>query len=97
MIAFSHQDVRPKQDAKHGHAVRVLVAVIERQPRNAAVVQPAVGPIGEIAAVALVPSAHTEGRVLHQHAERLARHRLLLAGKVPTRSFLRAQGETRCL
>lgn len=72
------------QDAEFdGHAVRVLAAVVEleRQPRDAALVQPAVGPVGQVAEVAVVQAAHTQGRGLHQHAKRLARLRRLLAGR----------------
>lgn len=74
-----YRDVRPEQDAEHGHAVRVLDT---RQPSDSAVVQSAVDAVDEISASAVVPASHSEGRHLHRHAERRPRRRLLLAGNV---------------
>lgn len=77
VLKTSHRDVRAEQDAQHGHAVRVLDT---RQPPDPAVVQLAVDAIHEVAAGAVVPTAHTEGRVLLGHAEGRTCHRVLLAG-----------------
>lgn len=73
----SNDDVRPKQNAQHGHAVGVLDT---RQPHDAAVVQLAVDAVHEVLADTVVPEAHTQRRFLPGHAERRDGHRFVLAG-----------------